>query len=267
MSEAQSPLYIFLHVPKTAGTSLVQSIEGQLPRDAVLKLYGVGIEGAEVRDRIAAMDSGVRSRLQFVAGHQIWYGLHECFPDRECRYITFMRDPVARLVSDYFKILRTERHQWHRGIVDGTVSLDAFITGEWRRNIGNHMTVFLGRDAVGADHDRDLCVDWDDALLERASENLGRFWFVGLKEAIGQDLKVLGAALGLDLAEEHANDSAKQLAPERDAVKLDSIRRCAERHRMDTILWHQAVMQHERQRPYPVQRDPIQRDLIDGSGE
>jgi hypothetical protein len=83
---------IFLHLPKTAGTSFKSAL---LAETLVSDFPGIH----EVVRRVMAMDPKQRDKLRAVIAHQS-YGLHTLF--REARYVTILREPIARLLSNYY---------------------------------------------------------------------------------------------------------------------------------------------------------------------
>jgi hypothetical protein len=91
------PLDVFVHVPKTAGTSL-RAVLAQLYGDRYAHLPG-GIHDLVAIDRFCG-EAAVHDRIRAVIGH-IPYGVMEAM-GRPCRYFTILRDPVDRAVSAYF---------------------------------------------------------------------------------------------------------------------------------------------------------------------
>ncbi len=86
------------HIPKTGGTSLINAFseifdESQCfrHRDRVTDQLDLGVEDLEPE---------VRVDLKFVAAH-LPYGFHKHFTATPL-YLTIIRDPVDRFVSDYF---------------------------------------------------------------------------------------------------------------------------------------------------------------------
>jgi hypothetical protein len=109
------------------------------------------------------------------------------------RYFTFLRNPISRTVSAYWKIQRDERNFYHDAVRSMTLEQFAQDLPICR----NHATVMLARETVDDGHNFATCVDDDQAMLARARANLDRCWFTGLYETFSEDFAELSATLGL----------------------------------------------------------------------
>ncbi len=101
---------IFLHIPKTAGTTLNRIIEWQYSPLAIFTMDPYRIRATA--ERLKRLPEGHRRRLRVVRGH-LFYGIHE-FPPQGATYITMLREPVARVLSACYFILRRPLHPLHR---------------------------------------------------------------------------------------------------------------------------------------------------------
>src|SRR5437667_7925610 len=101
---------IFLHIPKTAGTTLNRIIEWQYSPLSIFTIDPYGIRATT--ERFKTFSEQRRRRLRVVRGH-LFYGIHESLP-QGATYITMLRDPVARLLSTYYFVLRRPLNPLHR---------------------------------------------------------------------------------------------------------------------------------------------------------
>src|SRR6266403_3878281 len=115
-----SEALIFLHIPKTAGTTLNRIIEWQYNPLSIFTIDPYGIRATT--ERFKTFSEQRRRRLRVVRGH-LFYGIHEFLP-QAATYITMLRDPVARLLSTYYFILRRPLHPLHRKLKRGRLGVE-----------------------------------------------------------------------------------------------------------------------------------------------
>ncbi len=89
---------IFLHIPKTAGTTLNRIIEWQYNPLSIFTMDPYRIRATP--ERLKQLPEARRRRLRMVRGH-FYYGVHEYLPQGST-YITMLREPVARFLSSYY---------------------------------------------------------------------------------------------------------------------------------------------------------------------
>ena len=86
---------VILHIPKTAGTSLIKMLTHDLPPYERLFIYpppfGLTLE------EVATLPLHQRRAARLIAGH-VLFGVDR-FLGRTARYVTFLRDPIVRLRS------------------------------------------------------------------------------------------------------------------------------------------------------------------------
>jgi hypothetical protein len=90
-----SPTVIFLHIGKTAGTTLRKIMYRHFAPDEVLRVRNRSQSPARLRRKetpaiLASLSETERARARLVLGHVI-FGLHRLLP-QPSRYITLVRD-------------------------------------------------------------------------------------------------------------------------------------------------------------------------------
>jgi len=89
-------LYIFLHLPKTGGSTFSVHLKKYLKKDQFVDMtllrYGL-------HKNIA--NGAISDKTKVILGHASYYGIHKLFPNKIPRYIIFLRDPAERIVSEY----------------------------------------------------------------------------------------------------------------------------------------------------------------------
>jgi Domain of unknown function (DUF4118) len=101
---APGPAILFMHIPKTAGIAFREAITANYPQSAVAYLYGTapGFLAPDLR----RLPLEQRRDFRFVMGH-FQYGLHHDLP-QDALYVTMVREPAARALSQYAMLQRTE---------------------------------------------------------------------------------------------------------------------------------------------------------------
>ena len=123
----------FVHIPKTAGTTLHKIIAHQYPR-VFIHHDSDGPPDAALAARIQ------ENRPQVVMGH-FSVGLHQFIP--ELRYVTCLREPVARLVSHYQHARNDPAHYLHQAVVARKLDLAAYVASGLSGELANGMTRML----------------------------------------------------------------------------------------------------------------------------
>jgi hypothetical protein len=206
---------VFLHIPKTAGTTLASALQWNYPpyRTLHIDLLGRPLEELE------AVPVEERSRLSLLHGH-FAYGIHRYVP-RPCRYVTVLREPIPRVISAYKHVLRRPQHELHGQVVGDGISLEEFIETFWvDKRISRQTRQLCNR------HDGPL----DRGALEEAKRNLEGFLLVGLTERFEETFALLRRAVRLRLPfyvtrnvgqTMHASKHAVELIREREQLDLE----------------------------------------------
>lgn len=173
------PVDFFIHIPKTAGTTLAQIIASEYPKGSVLTFSDAQVTDKERARAIREMPAETR----IVAGH-LHFGYTKLCP-RECRPFTMLRDPVERFISLYYYIGREPKHHHHAAFQRGELSI-----AELAERQGRAQACFIAGMAP-----KDACSH--DKLIARATENLEKaIVSVGLTERFDESLLLYNRALG-----------------------------------------------------------------------
>lgn len=181
-------LILFLHIPKTAGTTLRWLSQRNYDASSMLE-YKWWFHYAYVPiDEFRALPQTRRDSLAFVAGHMS-FGLHKAIA-RPSTYITVVREPVSRVISEFYHTIRAPKHPLHNQVVE--MSLYDYLLSGLALDVDNGQTRRLS--GVGADVSYGRC---STEMLEQAQHNLrSHFSLVGLTERFDETVLLLKYALG-----------------------------------------------------------------------
>jgi hypothetical protein len=115
------PTVLFMHIPKSAGIAFREAIAPNYRECEIGYLYGTS-PGFLVGDlRLLPLEQ--RRDLRFLIGH-FQYGIHHDLP-RESLYVTVVREPAARMLSQYAFLQRIQPEVVRRN--RGAIPLDELL--------------------------------------------------------------------------------------------------------------------------------------------
>jgi hypothetical protein len=194
--ERHPPLIAFVHIPKTAGAAVATMFVAAYTRRGT---YDTGnyVSGPEktltkVKRRPGGWERLQRQGTRVAVGHTP-YGVFRDHLPSDTRYITFLREPVDRVLSHYY------RHIHLPGMSEGERGTRAKRAGSLEEALVDMRLPQL----------RNLCTrflcshptmeDLPQIAVEEAKENLRRFAFVGIQERFDESVVLLQRELGLGL--------------------------------------------------------------------
>ena len=222
-----SPPIFFVHLQKTAGTSLNFRLRHQFPRDAIYpqKVDEGSVPAVISVDHLLGRWREHRDEIRIVTGHfplcttELLGGGFTTF--------TVLRDPVERTLS-YL------RHHRKMTPDDAHRSLEEIYDDPFRFHglIHNHMVKMLSLTTAEMDDGMLTRVAFTPERLERAKENLAGVDIVGVHSRFDEFCDELARQFGWDLGEpQHANRTEPVDVP------ASFLERIAEDNAMDRELY------------------------------
>lgn len=184
---------LFLHIPKTAGTTM-RGIIGRQYTTGELYLIGEDVIGSIVRFRQRPESQWADTRV--LQGHMS-FGLHR-FMTPPFGYITLLRKPMSRAVSDYAFVTSTPQHPLYQSVKD--MSFAEYMSSGATGQLSNGQTRLLCGDCEGENYGVPTKRPLDQPDLDMALKNLENHVLVaGLQERFDESLVLLKRRLGWKL--------------------------------------------------------------------
>ena len=243
---------IFLHIYKTGGTTLNRVLEREYK---FRRICSVDPNGWQWHYRKILRWSKRRLNRTLVFKGHMPFGLHNVL-GRRARYLTILRDPVERAVSDYYFARSFAPHVNHRAAQN--LSLEEYFLEKHEHNLQTQIVAGPAADdflstpcgPVAAytrlrgfylkhsiDHLSEVC---DDATLERAKRNLARhFEVVGITERYDETLALLKITFGWQVRRYARFRTTPNRLP-REQIRLSTAELIRKWERFDVALYEYA---------------------------
>ncbi len=229
---------LFLHIPKTAGTSFLTLLHNLFGESRVQRLDGHDPLVLQQIDNLVLTRLG---EVACVAGHIPAHHFHPYL--KQFQPFTLLRNPVARVLS-LFRFLRraSAAELQPMGLVPN-FSFDSFITSKapgLYAQTHDGMCRFLCGDARASDPKAAEFTGLADmpAVLEQAMRTLEGLDF-GIVEQMAGSIALLGHAWGVPYPLDEYTKNATERGGSEDS--LDNIRRIVQRNTLDIALYENAT--------------------------
>src|SRR5437588_2686193 len=226
---------IFLHIPKTGGSTLSKILEHHYPRAQTVRLDGTKSA------RFKTLPVEQRERYRLIQGH-LHFGLHRFIP-RASTYITFLRRPVERVLSFYHYARSTPDHYLYPLLASERLDLKTVFARELTLELCNEQTRLLAGE------------EWEDpqrvvtrAALEQAQTNLQtHFRVVGLLEEFDASLLLLRRAFDWHLPF-YVKENVTKQKPDNTSLDTETQRLVEDANSLDLELYEYARNLFDEQR-------------------
>jgi hypothetical protein len=240
------PPIAFVHIPKTAGGTVISMFTAAYSRTDIHKA-GNFMRGPEKSVRKIAKWQGTGRRVS--VGHTPYGAFKGRMPD-DTLYMTFLREPVDRVLSHYYRHIHgRDLRRFTRelgspgsGPKIEAVSIEQAVVEVGLPQLNNLATRFL------CGHESPMG-ELPASALDDAKDNLRRFAFVGIQERFEESLVLLQRMLGLGsipyedrhVSREGGRPAVEEVTEDQRALLLERNRLDAELHAFGAQLFESAV--------------------------
>jgi len=243
-----APTLIYLHLPKCGGTTLNRLIEWEYPP---LRIFS--IDPSFFRwswYRLLLWPPRRLARLRVIKGHMP-FGIHRRL-SQPSTYITVLREPVERVISEYYFALHYRLHPQYKRMQ--SLTLEQYAATTPHHNLQCKLL-------AGLPGPRDfLAGDCTQQTLETAKANLAaHFTLAGLTGRFDETLALFKVLFGWKL-HHYASFNVTPIRPAAEAVPAATRLLIAERNRFDLAIYEHAVPLFER--ALQTHRDAVDAALL-----
>jgi hypothetical protein len=118
---------VFIHIPKTGGSTIRTILSREYGVEHIL-YYEAGIPPWTLdrpgEDPLPTQIA--QGAIELLTGHTA-FGVHDIIK-QPCRYFSLLRDPLERVISDYFYAFTDTPHRWKDEILSGALTVEEFVT-------------------------------------------------------------------------------------------------------------------------------------------
>ncbi len=221
-SKRSEEAIIFLHLPKTAGTTLNRLIEWEYPLTEMYSVDPVLFEWSAAHLR--KLSTQRLRKIRMFKGH-MYFGLHEVLP-QPATYITVLRNPVDRVLSAFYYMRGYWLHPSYWKLRREKWTIEQFVERSTRDNVQCKVI------AKSPYH-----TPCNEEILARAIDHLNRYFsVVGLSERFEESLALMKLRFGWQL-KSYSSFNVTRARPKKADLPQATLDLIAERNRFDLALY------------------------------
>lgn len=232
---ADDATLIFLHITKTAGTTLKSILKDQFdPRTIATIQQNLNHPDFNdiLYDDFVKLAPAQKNRIRFMRGH-FAFGIHEHLV-RPFKYITMFRDPIERAVSWYYFVKQNPDSEDYKRFVVNSDGFEDFV-GKGYGGTNSQMRVLLTREQLKKTND-------DKELLKVALNNIEKYFTVfGFAEKFDESLIHFKRTLGWKYLPVYTSRNITASRPRVADLPQSTIDVVKERNWADILMYEHAM--------------------------
>jgi GNAT superfamily N-acetyltransferase len=207
-------VFLFIHIPKCAGTSVIQALSAVPDNRRVIVSQSPGSKSMAMRDlqREISRRKIDPKTLELIMGHDVFFGMHE-ISNQVPYYFTFLRDPIERYVS-HFRYLadcavdpQHRLHGYAKELLIESRQLLSFEDYCRRQHMSNLMTHYLAAAGHCDRHTKRWQIQDQREVWDRAEAALRKLDMIGFVDDLATGLTHLCTKLQIPISVPRINPS------------------------------------------------------------
>ena len=196
---------IFIHIPKSGGSTFHSILNVRYKKINIYNIFGGRFSDPEIINFIN-LPNKEKSKIKLLKGHMP-FGLHK-YLDDEFEYITFVRNPFERVISQFYYIKQNKKNPKHEQVHLTGMGIKEFVTSGIVSGMNNGHCRFLTGDV-----DR-LPYGVSNNLIEETLENVNKkFMWIGVTERFDESILVLAFKMGWKKLPYYIKQNVSQISP------------------------------------------------------
>ena len=233
-SKYEDRTIIFLHIPKAAGMTIYSILRNQYNETESHLLQGNTI--LQAIEDLKKLPPESKNKIRLLYGH-MHFGLHRQFTAKTS-YFTLLREPVDRIISHYYYVLKTPSHYLHEKVLKYKMNLKEYVSSGISKELNNSQLRYIS--AGDSRIDLNKC---SHDLIDKTQTILDNFFVVvGIKEFFDETMIMLRKALNWKRPPVYIKQNVTKTRIKKEELDNDTMETIKKYNQLDIGLYHAAAV-------------------------